>query len=295
MSNIFQPLVRETDGAVPLNVGTGPVSGEVYNQHLTLDVNGAVFSSTSGAVNHWGCGLPFDVNGRLLVRVAEPDRFDQDIPFTSDNEVAIGDTIAYIDQGVGFTLTGRLFTSGGINPAIFSWDGRSLEPSIGDTLTFPTVGDTDRLRYIHDYEKLLRAVLAEEMRVYGMRRVENRWGPSSLAPTTKAITLKAVPHVLSAEGAGSITLSGAATGVISPGAYRRQLIFTPSAGAVTFTVSGDISSVMLEAKPGNSDEGVAADYIDGDTEYGMNVAGVFYSGFTNGNAVDVNNIVIQPG
>ena len=69
------------------------------------------------------------------------------------------------------------------------------------------------------------------------------------APATQSVTLSAVQHQLTLFGTGSVTLSGAATGTLTgTGASNRvSLSFTPTAGSVTFTVSGSVSRFNLTA------------------------------------------------
>jgi len=76
VSNIFQPLVRSTGGVVPFNIGTGALGTVVKNQHLNLDESGAVYASIEGVINHYGAGLPFDINGRLVIAPISEYRFN---------------------------------------------------------------------------------------------------------------------------------------------------------------------------------------------------------------------------
>jgi hypothetical protein len=71
---------------------------------------------------------------------------------------------------------------------------------------------------------------------------------NSLAPVTQNITVTAVAHVLSLMGTGSITLSGAATGTLNGlgAGIPASLVFTPSAGTLTLTVSGSLAVAQLE-------------------------------------------------
>lgn len=65
---------------------------------------------------------------------------------------------------------------------------------------------------------------------------------------TQSVTLTAVEHRLSFYGTGTVTLSGSATGTVTgAGAYpaRTGLTFTPTAGSVTFTVTGSVQFAML--------------------------------------------------
>lgn len=61
---------------------------------------------------------------------------------------------------------------------------------------------------------------------------------------TQSVTLAAVAHTLSFTGAGTVTLSGASTA--GPLAGGGSLTFTPTAGSVTFTVSGSVTLAQLE-------------------------------------------------
>ena len=108
MSNIFQPVVNDTGGALPLVVGAGPLVSPVKNQHLNLDSTGNVYASNA-AITHYGAGLPFDANGRLVVQIAAVDRVDQLIPFTASNAVAVGaGPIDRYAQGLAFNASNQI-------------------------------------------------------------------------------------------------------------------------------------------------------------------------------------------
>ncbi|CAB4126907.1 hypothetical protein UFOVP81_36 [uncultured Caudovirales phage] len=67
--------------------------------------------------------------------------------------------------------------------------------------------------------------------------------------STQDVTVTAVSHALSFYGGGSITLSGAYTAVLmGRGFYpnRNYLVFTPTAGTLTCTVSGTVQYAQLE-------------------------------------------------
>ena len=68
------------------------------------------------------------------------------------------------------------------------------------------------------------------------------------APATQNVSVYAIPYVISIYGTGSITLSGAATGTLTGtgSGNRVYLAFTPTAGTLTLTVSGSVTSAMLE-------------------------------------------------
>jgi len=72
----------------------------------------------------------------------------------------------------------------------------------------------------------------------------------SAAPATQTVTVTATSHVLSFYGTGTVTLSGAHTAtLVGSGAFpaRSELVFTPTAGSLTLTISGSITSPQLEA------------------------------------------------
>ncbi|MFG1413981.1 hypothetical protein V5G24_23040 [Xanthobacter sp. VTT E-85241] len=70
--------------------------------------------------------------------------------------------------------------------------------------------------------------------------------------STQTVTTAAVSYTLSFYGTGSVTLSGTFTGSLTgSGAYpaRSTLTFTPSAGSLTLTVTGNVQFANLEAGP----------------------------------------------
>jgi hypothetical protein len=77
--------------------------------------------------------------------------------------------------------------------------------------------------------------------------------PSATA-TTQNVTVTNVAHVLSFYGTGSVTLSGTGSGTLNgTGANDRvQLAFTPTAGTLTLTVTGSVTSWQLEEGVGAS-------------------------------------------
>jgi hypothetical protein len=67
------------------------------------------------------------------------------------------------------------------------------------------------------------------------------------APVTQAITVTAVQHTLSFYGTGTITLSGVATGtLVGTGSGRVSLAFTPTAGVLTVTCTGETILPQVE-------------------------------------------------
>ena len=68
------------------------------------------------------------------------------------------------------------------------------------------------------------------------------------ALNTQSRSVRAVSHIISFSGTGSITLSGAYTGVLTGTGVndRVYLQFTPTAGALTLTVAGSVTKAQLE-------------------------------------------------
>lgn len=66
--------------------------------------------------------------------------------------------------------------------------------------------------------------------------------------STQSATVTSDPHTLSFFGSGSVTLSGAHTATLSGTGEndRVSLSFTPTAGSLTLTVSGDVNYAQLE-------------------------------------------------
>lgn len=74
---------------------------------------------------------------------------------------------------------------------------------------------------------------------------------NSATLSTQNVTVTAVTHTISFYGTGSITLSGTATATVAGNAnvyVRNTLVFTPSAGTLTVTVSGSVTLAQLEAR-----------------------------------------------
>ena len=72
---------------------------------------------------------------------------------------------------------------------------------------------------------------------------------NSGALSTQSVTVAAVPYALTFYGTGTITLTGASTAgpLVGTGANQRvTLLFTPTAGTLTLTVSGSVAFAQLE-------------------------------------------------
>jgi len=74
---------------------------------------------------------------------------------------------------------------------------------------------------------------------------------NSATLATQSVTVTAVSYTLSFYGTGTVTLSGTSTAgpAVGSGAFptRTTLTFTPTAGSLTLTVSGSVTSAQLEA------------------------------------------------
>jgi len=74
---------------------------------------------------------------------------------------------------------------------------------------------------------------------------------NSATLSTQNVTTSATPYTLSFYGTGTVTLSGTSTAgpLVGTGAYpnRVTLTFTPTAGTLTLTVTGSVTSAQLEA------------------------------------------------
>ena len=78
---------------------------------------------------------------------------------------------------------------------------------------------------------------------------------NSDTPATQNISVTAQVYTLSFYGTGRIALSGTHTATVTgTGAYpsRKTYSFTPTAGTLTLTVSGDVQKTQLEAAPSAS-------------------------------------------
>ena len=113
MSIIFHQLIRESGGTLPVSVGSGPIVGGTNSQGLIINTSGEVESVLDGTVDHHSAGLPFDVDGRLVVSANPIAYFSQSIPFTAGGAVAFGgDTTGdYVNQGVAYKDGGGLVST----------------------------------------------------------------------------------------------------------------------------------------------------------------------------------------
>lgn len=90
MALIFSPLVRTDNGKLPLSIGTGVVPSHHVSQGMKISSSGFIYAVLDGTIHHYSHGLPFDINGRLVVSQNIPQRYDMAVPLTSTGAVAGG-------------------------------------------------------------------------------------------------------------------------------------------------------------------------------------------------------------
>lgn len=94
------------------NIGITPVFAFSKYHHLNLDENGDIFCVEDAVVDHYGCGLPFDQNGRLCVTFNPVIRIDQGVPFAANGNVCFGAGPATrFDQGIAINTNGQLVSA----------------------------------------------------------------------------------------------------------------------------------------------------------------------------------------
>ena len=142
----------------------------------------------------------------------------------------------------------RLVTSGDIIQVFGAMvsDSASLDPYVLNAAAAPSAQAYYGARFDYDPVTLeAKGLLIEEQR-------SNLLLNSSLLGTvlgTQIVTVTAVAHTLSFYGTGTVTISGTYTGsLVGSGAYptRSTLTFTPTAGAITLTVTGTVQFAQLE-------------------------------------------------
>lgn len=91
MALVFSPLVRLNGGALAVSVGSGAVSSYTTFQGLKVSDSGAVYVCIDGVIDRYANGLPFDVNGRLVLSTGAPVRVQMSVPFTATGAVSGGE------------------------------------------------------------------------------------------------------------------------------------------------------------------------------------------------------------
>lgn len=142
-------------------------------------------------------------------------------------KLALDFTTAALDSRVTFTRA-----TGASNPATYINSSGVITAAINNQPRF-------------DYDPVTlecKGLLVEESRTNSLLNTDTL--------STQIVTVTASAKTLSFYGDGSITLSGAHSAVVSgAGAYptRTTYTFTPTAGALTLTVTGTVQYAQLEA------------------------------------------------
>jgi hypothetical protein len=90
MSLIFAPFARLNGGKVPISVGVGVPASSTTFQSLKVSDSGYIYAVMDGVVAHYANGLPFDVNGRLVITQNAPVRYNMSVPFGANDAVSGG-------------------------------------------------------------------------------------------------------------------------------------------------------------------------------------------------------------
>jgi hypothetical protein len=155
-------------------------------------------------------------------------------------------SVALVSTGTTTTYTGDGTSGIYIFGAQLS-DSASVDPYVYNPVAAPASTAYYGPRFDYDPVTLApKGLLIEEQRTQLLLN-------SSLAGTslaTQNVTVTAVAHTLSFYGTGTVTLSGTSTAgpLVGTGAYpaRSTLTFTPTAGTLTLTVTGDVQFAQLE-------------------------------------------------
>jgi hypothetical protein len=128
-------------------------------------------------------------------------------------------------------------------PDLANWSGTGATVVASSTIFGIVNATNNEPRFDYDpLTGLCRGLLIEESRT-------NLVFPSA-ALTTQTRTVTAVAHTLSFYGTGTVVLSGVAVATVTGTAAfptRTTLTFTPTAGSLILTVTGDVTEAQLEA------------------------------------------------
>lgn len=149
--------------------------------------------------------------------------------------------LTYVRRGIQY--------SSGLFPKLNIPLKTSLVPSIGDAT--PTFSRTTTGTVL-DFEGVTWTAKINELRFPGLRRVENLLSETEEL-STQTVTVEAgSDYVLSFLGSGSVTLSGAAIGVVyGMGADRFFTTITAASTSLTVTVSGSVLQAQLIKSTGS--------------------------------------------
>ena len=142
-------------------------------------------------------------------------------PFNPPNDVSTNTRTGYF---VAESTTTTILLQGYGTTGTFSADNISVKEYTGTHLTQPTTANKPLVR---------RGMLNELL--------------NSATPATQSVTCIAAPYTLALYGTGNVVLSGTGAGTLT-GTGASDLVvlnFTPTAGSVTFTKAGTVSSFGL--------------------------------------------------
>lgn len=143
-------------------------------------------------------------------------------------------------------------------------------------------------QWVADHEGVLRPVYDGCAAIDGSRIVTNLL-LNSTTLSTQSVALDGGVYRITAEGAGSVTLSGVATGTLSPSSVRRSLLFTATKGTLVCTVSGSITNTLLQNVTGATNQN-PSEYIP-TTSTPITQCFNYLNPYT----VDVNGVVTDSG
>lgn len=203
----------------------------------------------------------YDTVYRLCVAIGD-NNLTNGIPYHDDIE----DTVRLIILNLLDSDGGPWYNQGqydGLDPTIwldFSNDRYSylgVEKPITDILTFTRAGPASFIDSAGTMQQAASGVLRRNwnpatLECEGILIEESRTNLflNSSIGATQGITVTAQAYTVSFYGTGTITFSGAYTGsLVGSGDFptRSTLTFTPSAGTVTCTITGDVQYVNFEA------------------------------------------------
>jgi hypothetical protein len=183
---------------------------------------------------------------------------------TSDSITSVGNGWYRISvTGVATGTTGgfRLYLANANNSSSYTGDGTSgiyifgaqlsdsasLDPYVLNAGVAPTAAAYYGARFDYDPVTLApKGLLIEEQRSNTL--LNSKLDGTALS--TQAVTVGAVPWTLSFYGTGTVAITGTYTGsLVGTGAYptRSTLTFTPTAGVILLTVTGDVKYAQLES------------------------------------------------
>ena len=118
---MFQHLVRNTGGGIPVLIGTGPPAGAVGSQGFLINpATGEIHASNGGTPVHYNGGLAFDVDGRLILDDALVN-FSNSYPVgLNGGPVIVQAAITLYNQGIGYANSGAMASVGAVAQGAFS-------------------------------------------------------------------------------------------------------------------------------------------------------------------------------